>query len=394
MVDNRTGEVSIFGVTRDISEIKAAEQALRKSEQQAKELAQQYETILNNQSVFIVKTDSKEDFTYVNQYFIEQFGEGEDLVGTHSVKFIYPDDIKKCREAVKMCFQQPGIPHPVILRKASKDGRLKGGKWELKGIVNENNEIEEILCVGFDITDQLDSLKRLERLLEVTSDQNQKLRSFTYIISHNIRSHSANLSGLADLILDSDEENEKSHLLTLLKSSADQLDETLVNLNEIISINENVGKLKTLIHIEERINKTLDILHGEIEKNKIEIIKQIPEDPYFYSIPSYIDSALLNMISNAIKYRSVEKKPQVKIIVNRIEDKIELVFQDNGRGLDMKKYGKKLFGMYKTFHGNEDAKGLGLFITKAQVEAMGGSISVESEVGKGSIFKIVLNAKN
>ncbi len=394
LVDNITGEVSIFGVTRDISEIKAAERALRKSEKQAKDLARQYETILNNQSVYIVKTDSKGNFTYVNQYFIDELGEGEELIGKHSLDYILPEDLEVCMETIKKCFKQPGIPHPVVLRKAGPVRRIRGGKWELKGIVNEDDEIEEILCVGFDITDQLESLKRLERLLEVTSDQNQKLRSFTYIISHNIRSHSANLSGLADLILDSNDEDEKSHLLTLLKSSADQLDETLVNLNEIISINENVGKLKSLINIEDRINKTLEILHGEVEKNKVTIIKQIPENPFFYSIPSYIDSALLNMISNAIKYRSVDKKPEVKILVSRIEDKIELVFQDNGRGLDLKKYGKKLFGMYKTFHGNEDAKGLGLFITKAQVEAMGGSITVESEVGKGSMFKIVLNAKN
>lgn len=393
LIDNRTGEVSIFGVTRDISEIKLAEQALRRSEHQAKKLAQQYETILNNQSVFIVKTDVKGYYTYVNQYFIDQFGEGENLLNTSALEFIIPEDIDACLTVVRECFRQPEIPHPVVLRKRCKDGSLKGGKWELKGILNEMNKVAEILCVGFDITDQLDSLKRMEHLLEVTSDQNQKLRSFTYIISHNIRSHSANLSGLAEMIMESDVEEERTSLLKLLKSSADQLDETLVNLNEVISINENVGKLKTRINIIERIDKTLDILHGEIEKNKVEIVKKLPEDPYFYTIPSYIDSTLLNLISNAIKYRSLVRQPKIIISVNRIEDRIELIFEDNGRGLDLEKYGKKLFGMYKTFHGNEDAKGLGLFITKAQIEAMGGNISVVSEVKKGSVFKIVLNAK-
>lgn len=393
LTDNRTGKVSIFGVTRDISEIKMTEQALRKSEHQAKKLAQQYETILNNQSVFIVKTDTRGHYTYVNRYFTDQFGEEENLLGTDALKSVITDDIEACLHAVQKCFEQPEVPHPVVLRKRKKDGSLQGGKWELKGILNEENQVGEILCVGFDITDQLNTLKRTERLLEVTSDQNQKLRSFTYIISHNIRSHSANLSGLAEMIMGSDDDDEKMNLLTLLKSSADQLDETLVNLNEVISINENVGKLKTRINIAERLEKTLEILHGEIEKNKVQIAKNLPEDPYFYTIPSYIDSVLLNLISNAIKYRSSVRQPKVVISVIRIEDRIELRFEDNGRGLDLAKYGKKLYGMYKTFHGNEDAKGLGLFITKAQVEAMGGSISVVSEVEKGSIFKIVLNAK-
>ena len=67
-------------------------------------------------------------------------------------------------------------------------------------------------------------------------------------------------------------------------------------------------------------------------------------------------------------------------------------FRDNGLGLDLKKNGHKIFGMYKTFHGNADPKGIGLFITKNQLEAMNGKIAMESEVGHGSNFKIYLNA--
>ena len=65
-----------------------------------------------------------------------------------------------------------------------------------------------------------------------------------------------------------------------------------------------------------------------------------------------------------------------------------LQISDNGMGIDLEKNGDKLFGMYKTFHGNADAKGLGLFITKNQIEAMGGSISVESVPNEGTCFSI------
>jgi hypothetical protein len=61
---------------------------------------------------------------------------------------------------------------------------------------------------------------------------------------------------------------------------------------------------------------------------------------------------------------------------------------DNGIGIDMKKNGDKLFGMYKTFNNNPDARGIGLFITKNQIDAMGGKVEVESELGKGTSFKI------
>jgi len=70
-----------------------------------------------------------------------------------------------------------------------------------------------------------------------------------------------------------------------------------------------------------------------------------------------------------------------------------LSIEDNGIGIDLKKYDENLFGMYKTFHQNEDAKGLGLFIAKNQIEALGGKIEVKSEVDKGTTFTIFFKHK-
>jgi signal transduction histidine kinase len=68
--------------------------------------------------------------------------------------------------------------------------------------------------------------------------------------------------------------------------------------------------------------------------------------------------------------------------------------EDNGLGIDLDKHGDKLFGMYKTFHTHKDSRGLGLFLTKNQVESMGGKIEVESALGQGSTFKIFLKDGN
>jgi signal transduction histidine kinase len=101
-----------------------------------------------------------------------------------------------------------------------------------------------------------------------------------------------------------------------------------------------------------------------------------------------MESILLNFTSNALKYRN----PNVPLVIT-IESDVEagkpiLKVSDNGLGIDLAKHGEQLFGMYKTFHGNPTARGIGLFMTKNQVESLGGKISVESEPNKGTAFKI------
>jgi signal transduction histidine kinase len=101
-----------------------------------------------------------------------------------------------------------------------------------------------------------------------------------------------------------------------------------------------------------------------------------------------LESIFLNLITNAIKYKQLGRKPVIFIQTYQQNDQSFMEVSDNGMGIDLEQYGEKMFGMYKTFHRNPDAKGIGLFITKNQVETMGGSISVTSTVNIGTTFKI------
>ena len=99
---------------------------------------------------------------------------------------------------------------------------------------------------------------------------------------------------------------------------------------------------------------------------------------------------ILNFLTNAIKYRSDDRLPVIKITSSVDNQFVILKIIDNGMGIDLEKYGKKLFHMYKTFHTNKDAIGLGLFITKNHIESMGGKVEVKSEEGLGSEFSVYL----
>lgn len=377
-----------FGVQQDVTERKKAEEGIVASEKKARTLARQYKSILDSQSVYVLKADIEGNYTYVNEYFLNQFSPGRSPEGPFFREIVIADEYPKLRAVLDKCFLQPEVSHEVILRKPDHAGKLKAGKWELKGVLNEKGLLSEILCIGFDITEQVESLDKANELLEVISDQNTKLKSFTYIVSHNIRSHSANLSGLLGVFKDAKSPEEKELILGMLETSTNRLDETIRNLNQIITINENPAKIRIAKPLRREVEKTLEILNGTIAKYHIRTVINIPEHLAVTVVPSYLDSILLNLISNAIKYRAMDRDARIEICAEKRDAWIILAVKDNGLGIDLARHGSKLFGMYKTFHRNEDARGFGLFITKNQVEAMGGKIEVESQENVGSTFRV------
>jgi signal transduction histidine kinase len=115
--------------------------------------------------------------------------------------------------------------------------------------------------------------------------------------------------------------------------------------------------------------------------------------PEVVSVRSYALSIGYNLLANAIKYRSPDRDLHIAVRSYRAGSFICLLVQDNGRGIDLVKNRHKLFGMYQRFHQQIEGKGLGLHLVKTQIEAVGGSIAVESEPGKGTAFKVLFPEK-
>ena len=124
---------------------------------------------------------------------------------------------------------------------------------------------------------------------------------------------------------------------------------------------------------------------GAIVKGDFSKVSAIPYNKV------YMESIFLNLVGNAIKYKSETRTPEI-FITSEIENKkIKLKFKDNGLGIDLEKHGNKLFGLNKVFHRHPEAKGVGLFMTKTQIEAMGGDISATSAINIGTTFTINFN---
>lgn len=244
------------------------------------------------------------------------------------------------------------------------------------------------------ILQDVDVIKRkglaLQHSLNQLNDQNKRLQNFAYIVSHNLRSHTGNLRFMVNLFEESDSDDEKTEVFAHIKSLSNSLTTTIEHLNEIVKIHTEIDKDKQMLDFEEVFKMVIGALKGNIESLGARIDYDFSKCPVISYVPAYLESILQNLLTNALKYRHPDRKPEITVRTVKDHSHIYLTFEDNGVGIDLERYGDKIFGMYKTFHQNSDARGIGLFITRNQVESMGGSIKVDSTVNVGTKFTIRL----
>ena len=346
-----------------------------------------YKSIIENNSFYIIKTDLEGRYTYLNPFFCQMLSlVCEEWIGKYSLSLIIPEDHQACMDAVMACFAAPLESHWVILRKPVPKGIIST-QWEFKMLSNEDGVPSEILCIGHDITSLIIRQEELETLVAITSEQNKRLVNFTYIVSHNIRSHVANIVGVVN-VNKLDDAVDDQRALELIGVSANALDETIYNLNEIISIQTNTNLPLKEINVRDEITRVADSVRILISNAGTTINYMFDGNEQLRTNAAYFESILLNLITNSLKYKTPGLDLEIEIDVYSEGDYKVLTFKDNGIGIDLERHSSEVFGMYNTFNGNKDAKGLGLFIIKTQVESMRGKIDIVSEPGNGTTFII------
>lgn len=241
-----------------------------------------------------------------------------------------------------------------------------------------------------DITQHQKNQDKLMAMLNVAKEQNERLSSFANIVTHNLRSHSSNLSAISDFLEEDITEVKESDYFELLKNAIDNLEETVSHLTQVAKIKEiDSGEMQALC-LYNYVQKAMYSIIAMAQNANAIIYNEIDESIMVKAIPAYLDSIVLNFLTNAIKYKSEERTPVIELSASVKDDFVVFIIKDNGLGIDLEKYGDKIFQMYKTFHFNEDAIGIGLFITKNHIESLGGSVEVVSKVGCGTEFTIYL----
>lgn len=357
-----------------------------------KDKAQSY---LDMAGSILVVIDRSQRISMLNKKGLEILGltHEEEVIGRNAFDYF---SSKNEREALKEGFKKV-ISGEVQLaeyyerRVVSKSGEERIVGWHNSLLEDMSGRIIGVLSSGDDVTEKKFREKALKETVIKLEKSNEQLEGFAYMATHDLRAPVANLMALLNLYnKENSEDEENKFIFQKFEESVKILNNTLGDLIDIVAVNKNKFDEKVDINIEETLKDVMESVKEDINKSGIDVRFDFSKCNEVSYPASQFRSILINMLTNAIKYRSPDKKSKVEITSSIENGFVRLDFADNGLGIDLVKYGSKLFQMNKRFHAGTEGKGIGLFIIKSQVEAMGGKVGIVSEPGKGTTFSVFI----
>ncbi len=386
--DDGNGGVIFYGRVNDNTESRIQALKLKISEER-------YQFALQASSEGIWDLDVKTNMVFFSSQSMKMlhFDEKDTILPLNKWDDrIHPDDKEKYQKDIQEHFEGRTPFYKNLQRVLTKGNQYK---WVLSRgkIIHRDDNGSPLRVIGThtDISVQIEKEQALKRTLEILSEQNKKLLNFAHIVSHNLRSHAGNFKMLLDIIESEKDENIRNESLSYLRTNSNDLTQTINNLKELVEIHSDLKPTKEHLNLNVYLKKMLNLLSEEFIKHNVEYKIDIPENETVNFNPAYLESVLLNFSTNAVKYSKPDERPLIHYSFYYENDKKVLAIADNGLGIDLEKHGDSLFGMYKTFHKHPNSRGLGLFMSKNQIEAMGGKVAVDSKINLGTLFKIYFN---
>lgn len=325
---------------------------------------------------------------YANAAYRDWFGKTrEEMVGKMTLQELLGPIFEKnlpyinaVLEGEKQCFQRAITLPSGELRFTSANYYPDIVKGDVRGFFVFVSDITPLKLLKHDLI----------KSNEVISEQNKRLLNFANVISHNLKNYSNGFTGMLELLGETQHSEDQIEIIKHLKKISNNFNETIKNLNEIVH-EKNINNIElTAINLYEHIIKAMSTLSLEIDVSNAIIKNNVDSDTIIMGNSAYVESILVNFLSNAIKYKHPDRDPIIEFSCVTNNEEVILTIADNGKGINLKEHGEEIFEMYKTFHGNNDAQGIGLYITKYHIEVMGGHVQVESEENIGSKFIIHL----
>ncbi|TXE07935.1 PAS domain S-box protein [Gelidibacter salicanalis] len=383
--DEKGTPIIAAGTCQDITESKIAADKVIRNEAKLK-VAQHIARVGSYEIDMVTKEHSWSDEFYSILGINETVKPSSEVF----VSYIHPDDramaVNTIKEALSL-YTNSSFQFRFI--KSNGETGYALSEWKVEFDSHQNPiYIHGILR---DLTKEKQAESERLKMISDIVQRNGDLEQFSYIVSHNLRAPIANIIGFAEILQEETiNPKEQKELLQGLSASVVGLDTVIKDINTILQSKRDDHEKKEIIIFSKLVNDIMLSIGNLLAKHRVRIITDFSDVDEIYSLKVYIYSIFHNLISNSIKYGRPEEPPRIEIKSKKENGILFLTFKDNGLGIDMDKKGNKIFGLYNRFHSHVEGKGMGLFMVKSQVEALGGKITFTSEPNKGTEFTVEL----
>lgn len=247
-------------------------------------------------------------------------------------------------------------------------------------LIKEKNDL-----LAVEVERQTQDLKQANADL---TEHNSRLEQFAFVISHNLRAPMSRIMGLSSILEFAKDADEISKVSKLMMQSTEDLDQTIKELTDILAVQKIEPDWLKRTKLDSIFDKVIFTLDEDIRVTNAIISADFSDADYVKTIPGYVESIFYNLISNAIKYRHPDRTPIINLRSTMQGEYVQIDISDNGLGIDTEANKDHLFSLYKRFHSHVEGRGLGLYLVKTQVAALGGRIDLKSRQGHGSVFSI------
>jgi PAS domain S-box-containing protein len=391
VIRNERGEPQHFLLmVEDISERKASEAALQKSRAELEAALEANQLIMDNSQDVICTIDEAGRFLSVNAACEHLWGyRADELIGREYGELVHPDDRIKSKQ-VEKDLRDAGKVSDFVNRYIRKDGSVVDVLWSATW--SEKDRI--FFCVAHDVTDRARIEKALREAKEEADRANHAKSDFLSRMSHELRTPLNSILGFGQLLdRQSPTETQRPRIRYILSAGRH-----LLNLiNEVLDISRiEAGTLQLSVEpvsVGEAIGEALDLMRPLAAERSIALEANCPSETAAYVLADRqrLKQVLLNLLSNAVKYTGMEGSVTVSVIDNG-DGATRISVQDTGAGIAVEKLAR-LFTPFDRLGAEQSAvegTGLGLALCQRLVNAMQGSIGVNSTLGSGSTFWLEL----
>ena len=317
----------------------------------------------------------------------------EDLQMLTYREITFPDDVDIDLPYIQKLVMREVPSYTLEKRFVTKSRNVLTTMVNVSLVWNTDGTPKYFVCDIVDMTDKKalsDELNRRNAQLEATTvslkHKIEQLEELNHMIAHNLRGPVGNIKMLSE---GGSEIFPEKEALEMIHTSSDSLLDSLDTMMEVARIRLEKDIEYESCDVREIVNSITEQMQGLIYQNHVEVSLHLEVAEIRYPW-LYLESILYNLISNAVKYRRHDIIPKIEVATKVVDGLLQLSVKDNGLGIDLERYGNRIFKLNQIFHPGYDSKGIGLFITKTRIESLGGSIVVHSKPMEGCEFVITL----